>query len=278
MFVATWLWMGVSWAPAGDASVERHAWSTACDAVWTAFVEVDPEALVQAREALARRVEAASVRLTPVEAAAWHRARAAEAFVDGDLEAVRRAFGALGRLDPRWTLPPHLAEPHPLATLLLEGRLQGSRADTVTLDWAPRGGWWVDGLHGDEEALTLPEGRAFVLQIAGPDGTWVHTGHHLSATSVPVGTLAPVGERPTARAERRRTIRLATGVVGGVVAAAGVALWGTGMATAAAVRQGEVAPADVTAAQARANGRAAAGYALAGAGALTLGIGLGVPF
>lgn len=274
--MAGWgLWLvGVAWAGC-EGPVSRAEVAQVAEAVWTGFVEVEPEQLAEARRTLSARLPCVTDRLTPVEAAAVHRARAVEAFADGDAEAVRRSLAALVRLDPRWRPPEMLRAPHPLGVLFDEARLRATSPETLSVDWAPAGGWWVDGLAPAEEVLTLPTPRAFLLQIGSTEGDWLHVGHHLSPATVPVA-LAPPRDQPEARAARRRQIRIAAGAGGGALLATGVALWAAGLADALALRSGEVVPADVQARQVRANALAGAGYGVAGAGAVLMGVGLAI--
>lgn len=261
-----------------DAPVPADAIASHARAVWTAYLDVDAPTLAQARASLAASLPCAASSLSAGEAAEVHRARAVEAYADGDLEAVRRAFAALSRLDPQWHLPQIIRAPHPLAALWRDGVQRGTSPAVVSLDWTPAGGWWIDGLPGATPTVTLPAQRAFVLQVGGPDGVLRYSDHHVSDATVPWTTLWRAREQPALRARRRREIRLGTGLAGGALIATGIGLWAGGLVQADALRRDVVAPEAVLGAQARANALGGAGYATAGVGATLLAVGFAVPW
>lgn len=253
-------WGSRALACEGDA--DREALRRAADEVWEAFARLDPPGVEAARAQLAAQVRCVRTRLTPAEASAWHRARLAEAYVDGAYAELPATLGALRALEPSWTPRPFPSD-HLLFELWsdLPDSAEPSPAGAAPPDRAVRG--WVDG--GWWRSGTLPVGRAFVLETRTRWGDLVHRGHHASPAEVPPSAFEPWGPEPASARARRRGGRLAAGIGGGALVAAGV-----GVAVAAQLQAEAGSPAQVR--------QVAAGHGLAGMGLVGLAIGWTAPW
>lgn len=86
---------------------------------------------------------------------ALHKSMGLAAFLEGDLEAARRRWGAARTLDDLQTLDPALGSD--AARVWEEARVRGG---TVDFKRKPHGGWYVNG----EKRTDYPEFQSFVLQ------------------------------------------------------------------------------------------------------------------
>ena len=252
-----------SLALACEVHVAPETLRRAAEDVWEAFARLDPPGVEAARVRLEAQLRCGQARLSPAQARAWHRARLAEAYVDGEQAALSATLGALRALDPAWT-----PRPFPTDHLLFElwSDLPAT-AEPSSTRWVPQARavkGWVDGTRWRSGAL--PEGRAFVLETRTRWGTRLHRGHHASPAEVPASAYEPWGPEPAAARARRRGGRLAAGVGGGVLVATGV-----GLAVSAQLRaEGTGSPGHVR--------QVAAGYGLAGVGLVGLAMGWTAPW
>ncbi|HMV65702.1 MAG TPA: hypothetical protein PKA64_02535 [Myxococcota bacterium] len=258
-----------------------------------AFYEVDTVAFDLARQRLPALVPCVQERMSVLDAVTVHRAFGVLAYVGGDLDAARRAFGAVHVLQPDWRpLPEQLAPEHPLWALFAAAAEQAADERELGITMLPVFGWSVDGTEypddtpqrgAEEPTYGLPADRAFVLQIFTESGSVAYTGYHFSTVDVPVNEMM-IRPDPERLRKRRRLIARSIGTTlgGGLLVGAAVTV-GIGMDAASpliqANRQGTTnmlgSALDV---QDEANryGRIAAG--LGGAGAALVSVAWVVPW
>jgi hypothetical protein len=223
--------------------------------------------------------------MTLEESLVLHRAFALDAYVLGDLEAVRRSFGALRMLDPAW-LPP-APEGHPLWALFHEAPIEVTTARLVVM---PEGGWSVDGTYFEmvaegEDPLTpdeevephsLPSNRAFVLQVFDLDAMTTYTGYHFSPVDIPITDLVVVPDRAALRKKRRKLSRQVGTAIGSALLVGAGVTFGLGMAERAEVTGGDTELDGLKAVQLRGNTYGWTSAGLATLGATTFGLAWGV--
>lgn len=188
---------------------------SATDALQTAFSKLDDSAFDAAKKQLDAAIPCVTTPLELRDVLELHRAEALAAFVDGDMVASKKSWGAARVLDPSWKPPESMAPPGALLRQLFDRA--PTDVKTQPLQVSPDGGWLVDGRRGD----AVPADRAFVLQGIGKDGKIVYTGYDRSLAEVPLLDFTPPGPSPKAK-----KMRLVGSIVGGVLAlAAGGAAW-----------------------------------------------------
>jgi hypothetical protein len=209
--------------------------------------------------------------------AIWlHRVHALDAFVEGDLEAVRRSFGAVKVLDPNWL--PSAPPGHPLWPLFHDGPFRTSLIPLVDESDAD---WLVDGTlvvppEDGEAAVVVPDNRAFVLQVRDPRKKLVYTGYHVMPGDVPVDSLLALA-RPPSVTSRRKSARTWGTVVSGALLAASAVTLGLGIAERSQILNDPTIPlGELEDYQARANRYGWASVGLAGAGVTTFAVAWGV--
>lgn len=280
----TWIAVALAGAPCPSTPAALVAVAEEVERAWT---EADGPAFEAASARLDVEVGCVDAVVGADEAAVVHRARALAAFVQGDVEASRRAFVAVRLLAPGWRPPDAVVpEGHPLRKVF-DAAAPPEAPRTVELRTLPEHGWVVDGaryplpreaLAGRAPAYGLPADRAFVLQLLGPDGAPSYTGYHLSTTTIPASELALAASPSEIRARRRKQARLWGSVVGGALLAGGGVTFGLGWSQREALVAGQVPLDDVEATAATANTLGGVSYGLAGAGALLTTLAWSVPW
>lgn len=129
---------------------------------------------------------------TPSLAARAHRTLGLRHYVDGDLDAARRAFAAARRLDPEFTFPAAWApDGHPLRAAY--GEIDQAAGTVVKLESRPGGRWLADGRL---DGVRVAEWPAW-LQGVGDDGRVLAAEYSLEArTAAPGATLAEAPASP----------------------------------------------------------------------------------
>lgn len=289
------MWWWVLGAALAGESPAVHCPTLAREAVVSAAVEVerswldvDQPAFDVARNRLGRLTGCVDQELALEDAVLLHRARALIAVVDGDLDAARRSYAAVHALDPEWAPDPELVPREHKVWRAFEAAVDDDEDDKVIpFEQVPEHGWLVDGMRFPDAPLApgetahgLPGDRAFVLQLLGAGETITYTGYHVSHADVPVDAIRLAPRLAEYRKRRQRHARIASGVIGGALLAAGATTFALGWET----RQGfedqtlPQDPAVLDAEQAHANLLGGLGAGLGGAGALALTLGFAVPW
>jgi hypothetical protein len=246
------------------------AWAAACPeapvatmkssaaAMEVSFTSLDEAAFDRAHAALDEAVPCVTEPLDLRDVLVLHRAMAMSLFMDGDMRASTKSWGAVKALHPEWRLPEAMApEGHLMRQLFDAASAEG---ELITLELEPPGGWLVDGRWTSD----VPQDRAFVLQALGDEGV-TYTGYELSVAGIPITDLVQPGPSPRARKMRK----VGTGVA--VALAAGSAA-GIGLHFHARERMYEVPYREVDKVADRGN-MASAGAAVLGGAALTVFVG-----
>jgi len=169
---------------------------SAADDLESAFTQLDDAGFDAAKKRLDAAIPCVTTPLELRDVLGLHRAEALAAFVDGDMVASKKSWGAVRILNPSWTPPDSLAPPGHLLRQLFEQA--PTDTDTQALELAPDGGWLVDGRRGD----AVPADRAFVLQGIDKDGNIVYTGYDRSLAEVPLLDFTPPGPSPKGKKMR----------------------------------------------------------------------------
>jgi hypothetical protein len=178
-----------------------------------AFASMDLPGLLRAQEQALFILPCLGERVTPQDAAAFHRMMAMAAFTEGDEQQVLAEFHAARRLQPGYEMPASVApKGHPLLELYErsidadEGEMQSTRP--------PEGGFvTVDGVRG----APRPQGISVVVQVFGP-------GDDLEETLFlrPNQPLPAFGPDPVAQAAARRRHIALISASGALTVASGV--------------------------------------------------------
>jgi hypothetical protein len=289
MWVAAQLMAAIAWGSDGQQVVcpsdGAEQIVAAARITESSFWSLETEAFEIERLRLRALLPCVQRAVTLEESLSLHHAFALDAYVEGDLDAARRSFGALRMLDPAWVPPAPPA--HPVWALFNEAPLEPVTARLVVM---PEGGWSVDGtyfevepdgfeeLEESEEPIvhSLPTNRAFVLQVFSPTAAVTYTGYHFSPVDVALEDLVLVPDRAAIHKRRQKMARRWGSVLGGaLLAGAGVTL-GLGLAERGQVT-GSGAPLDgLQPVQDRGNlyGWTSAGLATLGATTLSLSWGV----
>ncbi|MBW2253353.1 MAG: hypothetical protein JRI25_01995 [Deltaproteobacteria bacterium] len=206
-----WIWLVVAWALADCPEDPVGQVRGSAAAMEVAFVGLDEEGFDSTHARLTAAIPCIVEPLALRDILALHRASALAAFMDGDMVASRKSWGAVRTLHPDWVPPSSMIpEGH-----LLRGLFDEAPTDpeVVALDMAPPGGWLVDG----REATGVPAQRAFVLQGI-DEGAVGYTGYHHSVAEIPVLDFAEPISRVSPRAKKIR--KTGTLVAGGMAAGA----------------------------------------------------------
>jgi len=174
-----WTWLVVAWALADCPEDPLGQARSSAAAMEVAFVALDEEGFDGAHARLDEAIPCIAEPLALRDVLALHRGFALATFMDGDMVASRKSWGAVRTLHPEWVPPDSmLPEGHLLRGLFDEA---ATDPEVVELDMAPPGGWLVDG----REATAVPAHRAFVLQGIDEGGIG-YTGYHHSVAEIPV--------------------------------------------------------------------------------------------
>jgi hypothetical protein len=245
-------WISIA-AYATDIACPEHGSTAAVDEaqrVEQAFYEVDTIAFDLGRHRLPALITCVDEPMSVLDAVAIHRAQGIIAYVIGDTDASRRAFGAVHVLQPDWRpLPDQLPTDHPLWGIFVAAAEQVADQRELAITALPSFGWSVDGTRfprpGDifdeegapEGTYGLPADRAFLLQVMADDGTVTYTGYHFSTVDVPVQEMM-VRPDPERAAKRRRLIARSIGTtVGGALLIGAAVNLGLGMDASAPLRR-----------------------------------------
>ncbi len=182
-----------------------------------AFIDVDEDMLADARVTLTAALPCIDGALTLAESVSLHRAHGLLAFMDGDAAASRRSWSAVRRLEPGWRPSEALAPAgHPVRNLFDSAEPDG---ETVIVELAPPGGWWIDGAASS----LVPTTSAFVMQGFDASGVVVLTGYYASPSAMPIADVRALSRLPRIPAHRARVRRYGT-IGAGAVALSAVAL------------------------------------------------------
>lgn len=217
------------------------------------FVDLEEATFAEARARVDDALPCVTYPLDLRDILALHRAMALAAFMEGDMSASRKSWGAVKALRPGWEPSVDVAPPGHLLRGLFDDA-EGAGA-LVELELAPSGGWIVDG----RQASAVPSERAFLLQAVGDEGIF-YTGYQLSVAEIPITELA----QPLPRlSERTRRTRKTGALVAGGLAAASLGALAVHLEARSAL--GKVDYDKIQATQTRAN--------VAGVSAIVLGAG-----
>jgi hypothetical protein len=199
--------------------------------------------------------------LTVDGAAAYHRAEALSAFLDGDPSLASAHFAGARALLPAWQLPSAMAPPgHPLREVF-DAAEPGTETHPLTIDGQVA--WYqVDGVRRED----VPADRPYVLQRFGSDGAVRDT--TLTVGSPPLPEPLPEVPPPV-REPRRRGHGARVGLVVSAAALAGLSAAAFGYAADRHDQYWDPAtdPGDLESLRSTSNGSMVVGVAV-GAGAL----------
>lgn len=154
---------------------EAQASVSAAESAWG----VDEPAFRSAVASLVKVVPCLVEPLTPSEAAAVHRVYGLAAWLNGDVEAARRAFAAARVADPAWTFPARMAPEGNPVRALYDAATPLPGGDTLP---PPKGAHvLLDGAN----SRTRPLGRPVLLQLVRGEQatttTWLAAGDPVPA-------------------------------------------------------------------------------------------------
>lgn len=283
-----WMWMWAAFASEPERVCPerpRDEVVRAARDVEQRWLHLDEAGMQLARSRLAPLIGCLDVPLEVRDAVAVHRARGILAWVDGDTDAALRAFRAVHRLQPGWTLPEDLLpREHPLWRIYEAAAEDEGDDRGVALRIPPPHGWVLDGVvlpepeapRAEDGRLLrdyeLPADRAFLLQLREDGGGIRYSGYHFSTVDIPVGELV-LGPTPEEiRRRRSKAAHIIGTVVSGAMLGASAATLGLGLDQRARLTSGDVEISEVTSIQSRANtlGATAAGLGAAGATLMTV--------
>jgi len=184
-------------------------------AMEVSFMALDEEVFDRAHAALDEAVPCVTEPLEKPDVLILHRAMAVALFMDGDMRASTKSWGAVKALDPGWQPPAAMAPDGHLMRQLFDAAT--AEDEWITLELEPPGGWIVDGTWTSE----VPKDQAFVLQALGDEGV-IYTGYQLSVAGIPITDLVQPG--PSPRARKMRKVGTGVAAVLAVGSAAGVGL------------------------------------------------------
>lgn len=178
-----------------------------------AFVDLEEALFADARKRVDDALPCVTYPMDLRDILALHRAMALAAFMDGDMTASRKSWGAVKHLRPGWQPSPEVApEGHLIRALFEDAEAEG---ELVELDLAPTGGWLIDGRPGS----AVPSQRAFLLQAVGDEGIF-YTGYELSVAGIPITDLVQPAPRLSESTRRTRKV--------GAIVASGLAVGALG--------------------------------------------------
>lgn len=248
--------------------------AAALGAAESAFASMNLESFQEAVTTVSARLPCLREPITPVDAAAWHRVMAYDAWTRRELDQTRAAFRSALVLQPSYALPSSVAPPgNPLTLLYQEARALGP-GESAPLSLPEHTSALVDG----QRLMALPLARPSLVQLLGPSGQVLQTdalaagaaAPDWSSVSVPAPLVVALPAPPAEVAPRRAGPSLPLLIAGGGALAVSGALYGAGLATRAVYDQEDTPFEDLEALRGRTNALAVSAWAT---GAVGLGLG-----